>query len=103
MSESLTILANDNIILRNHVEQMKTNLITPKKGKINQTGISDELTVLKQEVFRLTQIEDSCDESVLLYENTIKDMNKKMKESLKKESERRKKAEFDVQRLKQKN
>jgi len=77
MSESLTILANDNIILRNHVEQMKTNLITPKKGKINQTGISDELTVLKQEVFRLTQIEDSCDESVLLYENTIKDMNKK--------------------------
>jgi hypothetical protein len=37
---------------------------------------------------------------VLLYENTIKEMNQKMKIALKKEQERRKKAEFDVQRLK---
>lgn len=55
---------------------------------------------LKKEVLRLSQIEESCDESVLLYENTIREMNKKMKYALKKEQERRKKAEFDVQRLK---
>lgn len=58
------------------------------------------IATLKKEVLRLSQIEESCDESVLLYENTIKEMNKKMKYALKKEQERRKKAEFDVQRLK---
>lgn len=117
MAETLNILASDNISLRSLNDECEKNKKFGKgdksardsekkapvgKAKSAKAQEDEYIANLKKEVLRLSQIEESCDESVLLYENTIKEMNQKMKIALKKEQERRKKAEFDVQRLKQK-
>jgi len=106
MSESLVILAQDNIELRAQlIAQRKKAKEAPQKDKkqiMTPNAIGDNINLLKAEVLRLSQIEESCDESQFLYDNFIDELNQKMTNSLKREQERRKKAEFDVQRLKQK-
>lgn len=60
----------------------------------------EQVIVLKAQLHRSQQKEQSYNESVEKYEQRIKEMSSKMKAVQKKEAARRKDAEHEVQRLK---